>query len=385
MSRGCCLSEKEVGDGVGGGKMINQMLSHLLDADEDDELENSEDVRLGHFLQREERSRLQGLAGIGGCGNGPAMNLGSGRVMGGYGPDRANFSHFASFHQGIPGNMSGSMGQGQGQGYVYVNQNPNYAQSQQFLPSQQFYQNQNQVYQNQANQFQQINHGRFCQCNICSQSDMTQFQSCQASQRSRINSNSVHSTQPFYPTHQTQSNPRAHPNPQPRRPSYPHSKPSALCNNPPHSLNSDNSASNIQSSNIHQSNPYPKNPNFLSETAASQNLEDQNLSEVSNNCASTLSQKNADLNFTSNKIQPNAYSPFNKSPFMQHTKMPTVSNNVGLLFNCLKCAEVKEEISEDEDIIESDYLIKEFTKIELGKHSQECKAIVGGLAVFLGH
>jgi hypothetical protein len=45
---GCCLSEKE-GDG---GEMINQMLSHLLDADEDTgskrqdyRQQNSEDVR----------------------------------------------------------------------------------------------------------------------------------------------------------------------------------------------------------------------------------------------------------------------------------------------------------------------------------------------------
>jgi hypothetical protein len=44
---GCCLSEKE-GEG---GEMINQMLSHLLDADEDtgssqdNRQQNSEDVR----------------------------------------------------------------------------------------------------------------------------------------------------------------------------------------------------------------------------------------------------------------------------------------------------------------------------------------------------
>jgi hypothetical protein len=45
---------------------------------------------------------------------------------------------------------------------------------------------------------------------------------------------------------------------------------------------------------------------------------------------------------------------------------------------------VKEEISEDEDIIESDYLIKEFRKIDVGKNSQDLKAIISGnLAMFV--
>jgi hypothetical protein len=45
---------------------------------------------------------------------------------------------------------------------------------------------------------------------------------------------------------------------------------------------------------------------------------------------------------------------------------------------------VKEEISEDEDIIESDYLIKEFTKIEVGRGFQEQKVgVVGNLGMFV--
>jgi hypothetical protein len=266
------------------------------------------------------------------------MNMGSGRMMANYGPDRANSSQFGSFYQGIPENMSGSMGQSYGQGYGHANQNSNYGQSQQILPSQQFYQNQNQHYQSQANQFQQIQvgqqgylHGRFCQCNICSQSNMTQFLSPQASQRSRVNSNPAHSTQPFYRT-----NPKPHLNP-------PFNNPSHLPNKINQYLNNQDPPSNIQThlpfqkkkktptpsiqslTNSICSNHYPTKPNFLSETEASQNLDDQNLSEISNNCASNLSHKNAAKN------DQNCYSPFNKSSWvLKDNKMPTVSNNVGL-------------------------------------------------------
>jgi hypothetical protein len=45
---------------------------------------------------------------------------------------------------------------------------------------------------------------------------------------------------------------------------------------------------------------------------------------------------------------------------------------------------VKEEISEDEDIIESDYLIKEFTKIEVGRNLLDQKVVVvGNLGMFV--
>jgi hypothetical protein len=219
-------------------------------------------------------------------------------MMGNYGPDRTNFSQFGSFYQGIPENMAGSMGQSYGQGYGYANQNSNYGQSQQFLPSQQFYQSQNQVYQSQANQFQQIQagqqgypHSRFCQCIICSQSNMTQFQSCQATHRSPPHPNPPYSSQPFYPS-----------NPSPYLPTQQNNNNSCIL-----------SVNNSQ-----------KNPNFLSETAASQNQDDQNLSEISNNCTATLSHKIA-------KMDQNCYSPFNKSSWvLQEKKMPTVSNSIGL-------------------------------------------------------
>lgn len=45
---------------------------------------------------------------------------------------------------------------------------------------------------------------------------------------------------------------------------------------------------------------------------------------------------------------------------------------------------MKEEISEDEDIIESDYLIKEFTKIEVGRGSRDERVVaVGNLGMFV--
>lgn len=184
--------------------------------------------------------------------------------------------------------------------------------------------------------------------------------------------NFMHSSQPFYPTNQTQVSLGTQDEAQAKRQNQNcHSRQSNVPSNQNQSLNSEDLTGNIQNvlrnnakqnnnstlsvNNSLSSNCYANKPNYLSETATSQNLEDGNLSEASKNCASNLSQSNTDLNFTSNKPESHGYSPFNKSPFMLHEKAKTYSNNVGLLFNSMKCAEVKEELSEDEDIIESDY------------------------------